>query len=394
MTSWNTEGHPLTQPIHVKLQAQSKPASHEAPYVKRHTPPPSPYKKHPKANEHSMQGYAHTTSSPSVEHDTTHNQIFAPTSPTLLLEDPPSDYKLETLDETSSGKKASSANKKRHSDPLENYIEGRLHKNVRLEPVTPSPMPNPPFLGGVHTSIHALGNQGIIDINVNNPTAQQDEDTASGRKITNSRITIRNLTYTAPPQGGFPHPQITKLVTAGQFPQAIKLFNELPGYKIWVRPWAMRFTKDLHLPRQEINKTMMEFFDREPVNHLSLTQPSPDKAHENEADGSPWGFLISSISKAKHDMAIRTRVIALKQAILFISPYEQQIPSFVMMIMGISFNEGRINEAKTAVVEAFQRTLTTDPIISQTLMNLIEDPSQVHVEFEAFLAGITATHTC
>lgn len=228
---------------------------------------------------------------------------------------------------------------------------------------------------------------------MNNPTAQQDEDTASGRKITNSRITIRNLTYTAPPQGGFPHPQITKPVTAGQSPQAIKLFNELPGYKIWVRPWAMRFTKDLHLPRQEINKTMMDFFDREPDNHLSLTQPSPDKAHENEADGSPWGFLISSISKAEHDMAIRTGVIASKQAILFISPYEQQIPSFVMMIMGISFDEGRINEAKTAVVEAFQRTLTTNPIISQTLMNLIEDPSQVHVEFEAFLAGITATHT-
>ncbi|EKM81916.1 hypothetical protein AGABI1DRAFT_126275 [Agaricus bisporus var. burnettii JB137-S8] len=336
MTSWNTEGHPLTQPIHVKLQAQSKPASHEAPYVKRHTPPPSPYKKHPKANEHSMQGYAHTTSSPSVEHDTTHNQIFAPTSPTLLLEDPPSDV-------------------------------------------------------DVYNSLVA---QSCFQLVVNNPTAQQDEDTASGRKITNSRITIRNLTYTAPPQGGFPHPQITKLVTAGQSPQAIKLFNELPGYKIWVRPWAMRFTKDLHLPRQEINKTMMEFFDREPVNHLSLTQPSPDKAHENEADGSPWGFLISSISKAKHDMAIRTRVIASKQAILFISPYEQQIPSFVMMIMGISFNEGRINEAKTAVVEAFQRTLTTNPIISQTLMNLIEDPSQVHVEFEAFLAGITATHTC
>ncbi|EKM74089.1 hypothetical protein AGABI1DRAFT_133649 [Agaricus bisporus var. burnettii JB137-S8] len=145
--------------------------------------------------------------------------------------------------------------------------------------------------------------------------------------------------------------------------------------------------------RQEISKTMSDFLDREPTDPITLTQPSPDKAHQNEPDGSPWIFLISDLSEKEYELATRTSIVASKQAILFITKYHQQIPNFVMMLMGISFDEGRIDDTRRATVEAIQRTLSTEPSIATALTNLIKNPSRAAIEFGAFLAGITATHT-
>lgn len=249
-----------------------------------------------------------------------------------------------------------------------------------------------PPTNGINASRHAPTNQHINDINMteNNHT---DIDPVSKRKIINSRITIRNLTYTAPPPGGFPLPQITKSVTFAQSDEILRRAEELPNYKIWIRPWAMRFTTELQAARQNINKTLMDFFDREPADTFSLTQPFPDKAHENEPDGNPWNFLLSGLSEAEYYIAVKTGIIASKQAILFITAFNQPTPSFVMMLTGITFDEGRINEAKEATVEAIQRTLSSKPQIAVTLTNRIVDPSQALIEYEAFLTGLSATYT-
>jgi hypothetical protein len=189
------------------------------------------------------------------------------------------------------------------------------------------------------------------------------QDPASGREIINLKIHIQDLQYTAPPLGGFPIPQITKPITANQSPQTIQLVNELKDYKVWVRPcqWAMKFVNDLHFPCLKFNKVMSDFLDREPDDPLSLIQPSTKSENETSSDGSPWYFLACSLSQKEHDLTVNTGIITSKQATLFITPYEQLIPKFVMMLMGISYDSGKIEAAQIAITEAFQKTLTTQP---------------------------------
>ncbi|XP_006462302.1 hypothetical protein AGABI2DRAFT_143929 [Agaricus bisporus var. bisporus H97] len=345
-----------------------------------------------------MSGSAYLTRTPSIELERESNAAFSDysrdSSPTLLevsFSLPP-----DTQHSTPSTPINADKSLKRPGDFLDELAaRDKPNKNARLLP-PPIPTMSSPITNGVSASMHAPTRESPPtppnDISMDT-NAQREIDPASERRITNSRITIRDLVYTAPPEGGFPTPQITKSVFHAQSAQFRSLSEVLPDHKIWIRPWGMRFTTKMQNPRQSILKTLMDFFEHDPNNTLSLTQPDPDKKHENKPDGSPWNFLLSGLTEKEYTMAINTGVIASKQSTLFISPFIQSIPNFVMMLTGITFDEGRINEARTATIEAIHRTLSTEPQIAKALTNRIVNPALAQVEFEAFLANITAIYT-
>ncbi|EKM74088.1 hypothetical protein AGABI1DRAFT_133648 [Agaricus bisporus var. burnettii JB137-S8] len=109
---------------------------------------------------------------------------------------------------------------KRSRGPTDEHAPfDRPPKNARVTAprlhMSSSPPPE-----GVNASIHAPHRTGNFplpnDVQMTDNNSAPIIDPASGRQIINSRITIQNLLYTAPPPGGFPIPQITKSLTAPQ----------------------------------------------------------------------------------------------------------------------------------------------------------------------------------
>lgn len=247
---------------------------------------------------------------------------------------------------------------------------------------------------GVKDSMHNPNNNRFTPLREDTPQEETMEaneriDPASMRTVKDHKITIRNLTYTAPPIDDFPIPQMTKPVTQGLAPNLIESFENIPGLKLWVRPWDVFFSPELQNARAAITKTLTDFLGRDKP--VTLLQPDSAKKDRAEPGGTPWHFLVSDLSQDEHDLAIKTGVIASKRATLFILPFTQPIPNFVMLIKNITYDEGLEDEGAKRVELAIRSTLSTTASLDRELMELIENPSQAGIELDFFIKEIRAS---
>lgn len=253
-------------------------------------------------------------------------------------------------------------------------------------------MSEEPVEYGVKDSIHNPNKNRFNPLQETNALEEAMEineriDPISTRAIRGNQITIRNFTYTAPPADNFPSPQITVPATQGLDANLAESFGSIPGLKLWVRPWDMTFSPDLQNARSAIAKTLQHFLDR--GSQIDLLQPDVPKDSKPEPGGTPWHFLVINLSQEEYDLAVNTRVIASKLAVLFVLPYDQPIPNFVMLLKGITYEEEQIDSSTKRVEQAIRKTLKSTTSLNRDLMGLVQNSSLAGYELDRFIADIT-----
>ncbi|XP_006455131.1 hypothetical protein AGABI2DRAFT_122821 [Agaricus bisporus var. bisporus H97] len=273
----------------------------------------------------------------------------------------------------------------KRSLPLEeNGSPDRSTKLAKLDPPA-----------GVSASIHNPNPQstGIPLDQPDIPMGDAEQtDEASGRKIVGNHITTsKGLTYTAPPPGGFPTPQLTRPYAKNVSPLLAGQVEALGPHTIWVRPWKMKFIKkdDAQEERDAISQVLTDFFERDDPIELLATNPAPNAIRVY--DNTPWYFIVPKLSENEYRMAVKTKVIASNTATLFILPATQQIPSFVMLIKGIDQPTGKADEGALIVKETVQRVMRDRvPTLKSTLENLSEIIKNPGIAISFFIDSIEA----
>ncbi|KXN92784.1 hypothetical protein AN958_04104 [Leucoagaricus sp. SymC.cos] len=212
-------------------------------------------------------------------------------------------------------------------------------------------------------------------------------DPVSRRKIIHNKITTtKGLTYTAPPKDDFPSPQITRPLTKGLARSIVDEIDRNEGHCIFMRPWKMHFSPDLQDARQKIRNVLTRFLGRE--KSVKIMQLSTEDGTSKEADGSPWYFIITGLTKTEHDLAVKTRVIATQQAMLFILPRQQPIPNFLMLLRGFGYDDDELEEAKRVIMAAIKDKLKATPTLTKKLAASINDPESVSRAIDKLINGI------
>ncbi|XP_006463761.1 hypothetical protein AGABI2DRAFT_120569 [Agaricus bisporus var. bisporus H97] len=232
---------------------------------------------------------------------------------------------------------------------------------------------------GVKDSIHNPSNNRYSTLSDESHETPQMEtmevneriDPASMRPVKDNKITMNGLTYTAPPIEDFPTPQVTSPVTRGLATNLTENFDNIPGIKLWVRPWGAYFSTDLQTTRSTIAKTLTDFLCRDKL--VDLLQPDIEKKERLDPGGAPWHFLVINLTQDEYDIAIKTKVIASKHATLFILPYTQPIPNFVMLLKNITYDEDQVTAGIERVEKAIRDALISTPTLDCDLMELVED---------------------
>lgn len=267
--------------------------------------------------------------------------------------------------------------------------------NKRQELSTDSEMDGDEPLQGVKDSIHNPNNDNrfnlLTGISSQEETMEINErvDPASQRTVRDNKITIRGLVYTAPPIGDFPTPQVTSPVTRGLAPTLVETFDNIPGLKIWVRPWGAFYSVELQTIRSSFARTLTDFLGRDEL--VNLLQPDAEKKDRRDPSGAPWHFLVTNLTQDEYDLAIKTKVIASKRATLFILPYIQPIPSFVMLLKNITYDESQEKVGEDRVKRAVRDTLISTPLLDRELMEMVENPPRAGLELDFFIQGIKAS---
>ncbi|KAF7763943.1 hypothetical protein Agabi119p4_8480 [Agaricus bisporus var. burnettii] len=250
---------------------------------------------------------------------------------------------------------------------------------------------------GVKDSIHNPSNNRYSTLSDESHETRQMEtmevneriDPASMRPVKDNKITMNGLTYTAPPIEDFPTPQVTSPVTRGLATNLTENFDNIPGIKLWVRPWGAYFSTDLQTTRSTIAKTLTDFLCRDKL--VDLLQPDIEKKERLDPGGAPWHFLVINLTQDEYDIAIKTKVIASKRATLFILPYTQPIPNFVMLLKNITYDEDQVTAGIERVEKAIRDALISTPTLDRNLMELVEDPSRAGLELDLFIREVNVS---
>ncbi|KAF5348318.1 hypothetical protein D9756_010458 [Leucocoprinus leucothites] len=138
-------------------------------------------------------------------------------------------------------------------------------------------------------------------------------DKKKDERIDMAALSSRSLLEYTPPPGkeGFAVPQLAFHVTDHLDPDYVKDFGSLESPKIWSnQPWDCR----------------------------PLPADKPADATFTEAR-LPWHFLIHKISEDEYELIIKTRVLEADNFALFVLPYEQPIPSFLLTLEKFSLHQ-------------------------------------------------------
>ncbi|KAF9441797.1 hypothetical protein P691DRAFT_790650 [Macrolepiota fuliginosa MF-IS2] len=139
-----------------------------------------------------------------------------------------------------------------------------------------------------------------------------------------------DLNTQEPPTLPNPRTHIGKPVSQHIDKMQWKKWTEKPQLKVWVRTWRARWIESsMANVRDKITKTLTSFLG---TSSVFLSNPIPDSNMLRDKYNPPWHFLLYNLSDKEYELITNIQVITSKTVMIFILPFHQPIPSYLISI--------------------------------------------------------------
>ncbi|KAG6896344.1 hypothetical protein C0993_008523 [Termitomyces sp. T159_Od127] len=189
-------------------------------------------------------------------------------------------------------------------------------------------------------------------------TLGQDRDVRTPEEASQTK----EVTKTARPNGGWPKMHLVSSPLENVADSQVLAWNKVKTAKLWARIFRAKYEQNSLATVDKTRELIKSLIHIEDDVSLGMSFPQQKRHIDSDRFPLPYHMLISGLSREQVEHLIALEVVATTEVTVIFKPFEDQRPTFVMTISGLTYTESP--GATQAVIElVHEHILDTKEII-------------------------------